>query len=113
MPLSNTLHLRWVSAFLAMLATTAGFAQYTHSKDSPAPSPLHAELVKTGLFLISGGGCNSLVRLSANGMIVVDGKLPGNYEALLALANKISDQPVRVLINTDHYPQHTGNNAKF
>ena len=63
--------------------------------------------------MISGGGCNSLLRLSANGLIIVDGKLPGNYDELLEQARKISDQPVRVLINTDYHENHTGNNARF
>jgi cyclase len=84
---------------------------------SSAQSPLTAEAVRTGLFVISGGGCNSLLRLSGNGFIVVDGKLPGNgnYEALLALVKKISysDQPIRALITTDHQENHTGNNTKF
>jgi len=74
---------------------------------------LTTELVKTGLYLISGGGCNSLLRLSANGLIVVDGKLPGNYEALTEQVKRISDQPIRILINTDYHVNHTGGNAKF
>src|ERR1700679_3938536 len=44
---------------------------------------LHVEMVKTGLFLISGGGSNSVLRLSANGSIILDGKAPGSYEALV------------------------------
>ena len=104
-----------------VLLLTAGAvtssAQYSHANEQPRKniggSNLTAELVKTGLYMISGGGCNSLLRLSGNGLIVVDGKLPGNYEALLAKVNKISDQPVRVLINTGPHKDHTGNNAEF
>lgn len=72
-------------------------------------------LVKTGLFVISGGGCNSVLRLSANGFILVDGKLPGAYESILELAKKLSysEQPIRILINTDYHENHTGNNANF
>jgi glyoxylase-like metal-dependent hydrolase (beta-lactamase superfamily II) len=69
--------------------------------------------VKTGLFVITGGGCNSVLRLSANGSILVDGKLPGNYEVLLKRANRIADMPVRALILTDNNDSHIGNNAKF
>jgi len=98
---------------LLTVGAVAGSAQYTRTNDPPGKSALKTELVKTGLFLISGGGCNSLLRLSASGLIVVDGKLPGNYDALLAQVHKISDQPVRVLINTDYHENHTGNNAKF
>jgi glyoxylase-like metal-dependent hydrolase (beta-lactamase superfamily II) len=104
------------TVLLLMAAATAS-AQYTHSNDAPAApaaaSALTATLVKTGLYTISGGGGNSLLRLSANGLIVVDGKLPGGYDALLKKMKKISDQRVRVLINTDYREEHTGNNARF
>ena len=71
--------------------------------------------MKTGLFVITGGGCNSLLRLSQNGFILVDGKRPGNYQAILELARQVSysEQPIRVLITSDHLPNHTGNNAAF
>ncbi|MGA2115269.1 MAG: MBL fold metallo-hydrolase [Bryobacteraceae bacterium] len=98
---------------LLTAGAVAASAQYTRANEPPGKSNLTAELVKTGLYLISGGGCNSLLRLSGNGLIVVDGKLAGNYEAFLAKVNKISDQPVRVLINTDYHENHTGNNTKF
>jgi glyoxylase-like metal-dependent hydrolase (beta-lactamase superfamily II) len=100
-------------AVLLMAGAAASSAQYAHANERAGGSALTTRLVKTGLYLISGGGCNSLLRLSGSGLIIVDGKLPGNYEALLAQANKISDQPVRVLVNTDYHENHTGNNAKF
>jgi glyoxylase-like metal-dependent hydrolase (beta-lactamase superfamily II) len=82
---------------------------------SGADSQLTAQFVKTGLFMISGGGCNTLLRLSGNGMILVDGKLPGNYKAILRQAGKLSlsDQPIRALIVTDYLENHNGNNAEF
>ena len=102
---------------LAMAVAVVGSAQYAQGAERPGKgdSPLTAEMVKTGLFVISGGGCNSLLRLSANGFILVDGKLPGNYEAILALAKKLSysEQPIRILVNTDYQENHTGNNGEF
>jgi glyoxylase-like metal-dependent hydrolase (beta-lactamase superfamily II) len=74
---------------------------------------LKSEFVKTGLFLISGGGRNSLVRLSGDGIILVDAKLPGNFDALRAAVRKISDQPIRILINTSNGAESTGSNADF
>ena len=106
--------------FVVLLAVTSNGAvqaQYTRSNEpvekNPAATPLRVEMVKTGLFLISGGGSNSVLRLSANGLIIVDGKAPGGYEALLTQAKKISDQPIRILINTDHHGDHTATNADF
>ena len=59
---------------------------------------------------------NSLLRLSANGIILIDGKLPGNYRAFMSQVrsiSKISDLPVRFLVVTDHHEEHTGNNSQF
>jgi cyclase len=72
-----------------------------------------AQYVKTGLFVISGRGSNSVLRMSANGLILVDGKLPGSYDALLAQVKRISKQPVRALILTDCGESRTGTNGKF
>jgi cyclase len=109
---------QWMFVVLpAVLSINTARPQYTRSNQSaeksPAVTPLRVEMVKTGLFLISGGGSNSVLRLSANGLIIVDGKTRGSYEALLAEAKKISDQPIRILINTDHHTDHTAANAEF
>ena len=77
---------------------------------------LNIQLVKTGLFLISGGGANSLLRLSANGLILVDGKRAENYAALksqVRTISRITDTPVRVVVVTNHHEDHSGTNAKF
>ena len=110
----------WAVLLWVMTGVVAGSAQSHADGLRPAKSAddltLKAELVKTGLYLISGGGANSLLRLSANGQILVDGKLPGSYRALMSQVRKISklsDLPLRALIVTDHHEAHTGNNAQF
>ncbi len=77
---------------------------------------LTTQFVKTGLYMIAGAGANSLVRFSANGLIVVDGKLPGSYRPFMSQVRgilRVSDLPVRYLILTDHHQDRTGNNAQF
>jgi len=92
-------------------------AQHSPSPDqagkNPGDTTLTMQLVKTGLFMISGGGGNSLVRLSANGVILVDGKLPGSFDILRKRVHRLSELPIRVLVITNHYESHTGTNAKF
>ena len=86
------------------------------SAASAGSEALTSELVTTGLYLIAGGGANSLLRLSAGGMILVDGKLPGFHRPLMGQVrriSKISDQSIKVLIVTDHHETHTGNSAQF
>jgi glyoxylase-like metal-dependent hydrolase (beta-lactamase superfamily II) len=99
---------------LVLLAMATAIA--SSGQVRPAEAVFNAQLVKTGLYLISGGGINSLLRLSANGIILVDGKLPGNYRAFMSQVrsiSKISDLPVRFLVLTDHHEESAGNNSQF
>jgi len=79
------------------------------------PQPQAIQQVKPGLYMITGAGGNTTVRVTSQGLIVVDGKLPGqaNYDALMALIKGVSDQPVKYLIVTHHHADHTGNNQRF
>src|SRR5580692_1679549 len=80
-----------------------------------APQPQAIQQVKPGLYMITGAGGNSTVRITPAGIILVDGKLPGeaNYNALMALIKGVSDQPIKYLIVTHHHADHTGNNQGF
>ena len=97
---------------LIMAGALAGSAQ-NMQYNTRGDEGMTAQYVKTGLYVISGRGSNSVLRLSANGLILVDGKLPGSYDALLAQVKRISKQPVRALILTDCDESRTGTNAKF
>jgi glyoxylase-like metal-dependent hydrolase (beta-lactamase superfamily II) len=96
-------------------SSAQSFSEVEKPGQASADTRLNAALVKTGLFLISGPGGNSLLRLSANGFILVDGQLPGSYDAILALVQKVSysEQPIRILVNTDHHENHTALNEEF
>lgn len=71
--------------------------------------------VKPGLYLVAGGGANSVVRVTSEGVILVDAKLPGdqNYNDLMTQIRTVSNQPVKFVIVTHHHADHTGNTAKF
>ena len=71
--------------------------------------------VKPGLYIVTGAGANSLVRVTNDGVILVDGKLPGdqNYSGLIDQIKAVTDKPVKFVIVTHHHADHTGNNAKF
>lgn len=104
----------WARFLLVAASTSVACAQFNQAAaPTPGNDGMQSELVKTGLYLISGNGSNSVLRLSANGLIMVDGKLPGNYDGLHARARKISDQPIRALILTGCDASSTGTNQKF
>jgi glyoxylase-like metal-dependent hydrolase (beta-lactamase superfamily II) len=71
--------------------------------------------LKPDLYLITGGGANTLVRVTPAGLIVVDTKNPGdeNFNRVMEEIKSVSSQPVKFVINTHHHPDHVGNNQKF
>lgn len=111
-----SLNRRALAGLLATALTPGVFAQAAAPASAPVDGVLSAQLVKTGLYLITGGGGNTLMRYSANGIILVDGKSPGQYRALRSQVRRIGrlgDLPVRVLFLTDLQPWHAGNAAAF
>ena len=107
--------------FVALAIMAAGVPAQPQQPAAPtgggrdAPQPQAIQQVKPGLYMITGAGGNTTVRLTSQGLIVVDGKLPSqaNYDALMALIKGVSDQPVKYLIVTHHHADHTGNNQRF
>jgi len=71
--------------------------------------------LKPGLYLITGGGANTLVRVTGEGLIVVDTKNPGdeNFNRVMEEIKSVSNLPVKYVLNTHHHPDHVGNNQKF
>jgi cyclase len=77
-------------------------------------------LLKPGLYLITGGGANTLVRVANDELIVVDTKNPGsnaspdeNYDRVMEEIRSVSNLPVKYVFNSHHHPDHVGNNQKF
>jgi glyoxylase-like metal-dependent hydrolase (beta-lactamase superfamily II) len=65
------------------------------------------------LYVIGGAGGNVVVRTTDAGLIVVDTKIHGNYEALRAEIRKISNAPVRYVFLTHYHFDHIGGAAEF
>jgi len=72
-------------------------------------------MLKPNLYMITGGGANTLVRLTPDGVIVVDTKNPGaeNYNRVIEEIKSVSTLPVKFVLNTHHHPDHVGNNQAF
>jgi glyoxylase-like metal-dependent hydrolase (beta-lactamase superfamily II) len=88
---------------MAASATTAVAAQ----------DALTIEPVKDGLYAIFGSGGNVGVRVTSEGVILVDDKFPQNFEEIQRLVRRVSDLPVRYVINTHHHGDHSGGNVGY
>jgi glyoxylase-like metal-dependent hydrolase (beta-lactamase superfamily II) len=66
---------------------------------------------KGGLFMITGAGGTSTVRVGTDGVILVDTKNPGeaNYNAILEQIKTVTPQPVKYAVVTHVHQDHAGN----
>jgi glyoxylase-like metal-dependent hydrolase (beta-lactamase superfamily II) len=78
-----------------------------------AAQELTIEPVKDGLYTIFGPGGNIGVRVTSEGVVLVDDKFPRNFEEIQRLVARVSDLPVRYVINTHHHGDHSGSNASI
>ena len=74
---------------------------------------LDIKQVKAGLYMINGIGGNVGVRLSSEGVILVDDKFPTNFNAIQEQVRSLTDLPVKYVINTHHHGDHSGGNAGY
>jgi cyclase len=66
---------------------------------------------KTGLYMITGAGGSTTVRVGTDGVIVVDTKNPGeaNYNAILEQIKTVTPLPVKYAVVTHVHQDHAGN----
>ena len=74
---------------------------------------LNISEVKEGLHVITGPGGNIGVRLTSEGVILIDDKFPQDFQEIRSLVAEVTDLPVRYVINTHHHGDHSGSNAGF
>jgi cyclase len=97
---------------LALGSGALAFAQRGPAAGQPVEK---IRLLKPNLYMVTGGGANTLIRVTTDGLIVVDTKNPGdeNYRRLMEEIASVSNLPVKYVFNTHHHPDHVGNNQKF
>ena len=65
------------------------------------------------LYVLIGGGGNTLALMRDDGVVVIDTKLPGWGAAVRQAIESATDRPVTTIINTHAHPDHAGGNAEF
>ena len=81
---------------------------------APPPAQLKIEMVKPGLYAILNPGANTLaVRVTTEGVILVDDMFQQNYDQIMMLIRSVTDQPLKYVISTHHHGDHTGGNLKM
>jgi glyoxylase-like metal-dependent hydrolase (beta-lactamase superfamily II) len=77
---------------------------------TPVHSGIHVQRVRGSIYMLSGAGGNITIDAGSEGVLLVDSGLAAMTDQVLAELAKISDKPVRYIIDTHLDPDHTGGN---
>lgn len=101
---------RTIAGLLAtgLLTITVAAAQ-----QPAAPKVVEVDKVRDNLYLMKGGGGNSAVFITADGVTVVDTKNPGWGQPLLEKIKSVTSKPVTRIINTHTHGDHVSGNVEF
>ena len=94
---------------LGSLSLAAGPGQLPAS----GPRVLQLQKLRDNLYLLTGGGGNSLFLVTDLGVVLVDTKATGWGQAVLDKIRAVTTQPVTTIINTHSHQDHTGGNDFF
>ena len=79
----------------------------------PSLAGLTTDKLKDNLYVIRGGGGNTAVFVTADGVTLVDTKIYGWAPYLITRIKEITDKPVMRIINTHTHYDHTEGNPDF
>jgi cyclase len=102
-----------LSALIAAGALSLTVAAYQPPAAQPAAMVVDVEKIKDNLYVMKGGGGNSAVFITADGVTVVDTKLPGWGQPLLEKIKSVTDKPVTRIVNTHTHGDHVSGNVAF
>ena len=98
---------------MAVGALTMTVAALQQPAAPPAPMVIDVDKLTDNLYVMKGGGGNSAVFITANGVTVVDTKLPGWGQPLLDKIRTVTNKPVTTIINTHTHFDHNSGNVEF
>jgi glyoxylase-like metal-dependent hydrolase (beta-lactamase superfamily II) len=94
----------------AAYQTPAGGRQ---GRGSEGAQVIQVEKLRDNLFVLRGGGGNTALFIAADGVTIVDTKIPGWGQSLIAKIKDVTDKPVIRIINSHTHYDHVGGNVDF
>jgi len=74
---------------------------------------VHAVPVQGNVYMLVGAGGNITVQVGDEGVLLVDTQFAELSDKILAAIRGLTDQPIRVIVNTHLHADHTGGNANL
>jgi glyoxylase-like metal-dependent hydrolase (beta-lactamase superfamily II) len=94
-------------ALLLLIAWLPAWAQDTGTTD------IRSTRLQDNLYLLQGYGGNTILSTGTDGALIVDDEYKDLTGKLIAAIAKLTDRPVRFVINTHWHNDHSGGNEAF
>jgi cyclase len=107
----------WVNFFRTLLAGSAALVAAAAHAQQPPPDFSKVEIKTTQIadnfYTLEGLGGTISVLTGPDGVLLVDSQYAALTDKLAAAIKKLSNKPIRFVINTHVHPDHTGGNENF
>jgi glyoxylase-like metal-dependent hydrolase (beta-lactamase superfamily II) len=99
---------------VSLVLTLALLGAYAYGQQQQ-PSKLDTIKLKDDLYVVHNDYVpgNTTALITSDGVVLVDDKFEVDHAGIMAELKKITNQPVKYVINTHHHGDHTGGNAQM
>jgi len=84
-----------------------------YGQQNTEDTELHILPVQGNIYMLVGAGGNITLSIGKDGILLVDSGLAPTSDKVLAAIRKLSDKPIRYIINTHVHADHIGGNEKI
>jgi cyclase len=102
-----------LSALVAGSALSIVLAGYQGAPQERKTVQMQTLNVRDILYVVKGGGGNTMALMRDEGAVLIDTKLPGWGQPIRDSVAAVSDKPVETIINTNASPDRVGGNPEF
>src|SRR5438309_11112682 len=112
--MSNTVR-TWMIVSLAGAALVCGQTAMTQQQPDFSKVQIKVTKVSGNIYMLEGAGGNIAASIGEDGIVIVDDQFAPLAEKIQAALKdlKITDKPVRFVINTHYHGDHSGGNEPF
>jgi glyoxylase-like metal-dependent hydrolase (beta-lactamase superfamily II) len=80
---------------------------------TPSAAALTVDKVRDNMYVLRGGGGNTAVFITANGVTLVDTKIAGWGQPIIERVKELTDKPITTIINPHTHYDHAEGNVEF
>ena len=104
----------WLLALVLVFGGAHGLFAQQRAAAAPAAAAgaLETIQIRPNVYVIFANGSNVTAHVGEDGVILVDSGPAATADKVVAAVKAITNQPIRLILNTSAHPDHVGGNAK-